>query len=136
MSNQVYSREAEDRYEAENDNKTDITGDINDSSYAHPETKGHIPVQSDTAPVEDPIDVSISNTDEQLGLWSLAPLYCVSFLYFNHSAAQDEKDAIDKSNIIGSRTRGAKPTATGYSEGPDEDDLPQEAMESGRSSTR
>ncbi|KAL9100302.1 MAG: hypothetical protein Q9163_004301 [Psora crenata] len=116
MSNQGYSRAAEDRYEAQNDNKTDVTGEINDDSYAHPETKGHIPVQSDSAPVDDPIDPKVSNSDEQL--------------------ARDDIEAIDKSNIIKPRTRGAKPTGVGYSEGPDEDDLPQEAMESGRSSTR
>lgn len=39
--------------------------------------------------------------------------------------ARDEREAIDKSNIIGGdRTRHAKPqNPTGYSEGPDEDQV-------------
>lgn len=42
----------------------------------------------------------------------------------------DEQEAIDKGNIIGQRTRGAKPQAgSGYSEGPDEDQLPAEAAQ-------
>lgn len=43
--------------------------------------------------------------------------------------AQDEKDAVDKSNILGGdRLRHAKPqTSNKYNEGPDEDDLPAEA---------
>ena len=40
-------------------------------------------------------------------------------------AEQDEKEAIDKSNIIKDRTRHAKPEGVGYSEGPEEDDLPK-----------
>ena len=68
MATQEYSREAEDRYEVENDNSVDVSGDIKDSSYVHPETKSHLPIQSDDAPVDDPIDVSTSNTDQQLGL--------------------------------------------------------------------
>jgi hypothetical protein len=54
--------------------------------------------------------------------------------------AEDERAAMDKSNILkGPRTRQAEPqAATGYSEGPDEDDLPKEVVEgtSGKSSTR
>lgn len=42
--------------------------------------------------------------------------------------ARDDADAIDQSNIIGGRTRGAKPTV-GYSEGKDEDDLPTVAAD-------
>ncbi|KAL9613909.1 MAG: hypothetical protein Q9167_001587 [Letrouitia subvulpina] len=115
MSTQQYSREADDQYEAQNDAAAEVTGDVTDSSYAHPETKGQIPVQGDNVNVEDPIDVNTANSDAQL--------------------AQDDADAIDQSNVIGSRTRGAKPT-TGYSEGPDEDDLPEQTADTGRSSTR
>ena len=46
---------------------------------------------------------------------------------------RDEKDAIDESNIIDKRTRGAKPTGS-LSEGPDEDDLP-ETVASGNDGT-
>lgn len=39
--------------------------------------------------------------------------------------AQDDKDAIDKSNIVGGgRTRGAKPASGGYAEPGDEEGLP------------
>ena len=38
-------------------------------------------------------------------------------------AAKDDADAIDQSNIIGGRTRGAKP-AGGYKEPGDEEGLP------------
>lgn len=53
--------------------------------------------------------------------------------------AQDEDEAIDQSNVISGRTRGAKPqTRNQYSEGPDEDDLPDEVLYGnvGTSSTR
>ena len=49
-----------------------------------------------------------------------------------HSKAeQDEKDAIDESNIVGGRTRGAKPSG-GYAEPGDEEGLP---ADDGTSST-
>ncbi|OOQ86365.1 hypothetical protein PEBR_21619 [Penicillium brasilianum] len=64
-----------------------------------------IPVQDDIQDIEDPIDEGTANSDQQL--------------------ASDEKEAIDRSNIINERTRHAKPqTDNGYNEGPSEDDLP------------
>ncbi|CEJ54028.1 hypothetical protein PMG11_00353 [Penicillium brasilianum] len=64
-----------------------------------------IPVQDDIQDIEDPIDEGTANSDQQL--------------------ANDEKEAIDRSNIINERTRHAKPqTDNGYNEGPSEDDLP------------
>jgi len=47
-------------------------------------------------------------------------------------AAKDDSDAIDQSNIIGGRTRGAKPSG-GYKEPGDEEGLP---AADGTSSTR
>lgn len=54
-----------------------------------------------------------------------------NYLFFGHlltcwrGVANDEKEAIDRSNIINERTRHAKPqTDNGYNEGPSEDDLP------------
>lgn len=41
----------------------------------------------------------------------------------NNLSAKDEDEAIDKSNIIGDRTRGAKPAGS-YSEPGDEEGLP------------
>ena len=51
----------------------------------------------------------------------------------NVVVAKDDSDAIDQSNIIGGRTRGAKPTG-GYAEPGDEEGLP--GAEDGTSSTR
>lgn len=48
------------------------------------------------------------------------------------AVAKDDSDAIDESNIIGGRTRGAKP-AGGYKEPGDEEGLPSA---DGTSSTR
>jgi hypothetical protein len=48
-----------------------------------------IPVQKDDAPVEDPIDAKTADSDEQL--------------------ERDEKESIDKSNIIKDKTRHANP---------------------------
>ncbi|KAI9791305.1 MAG: hypothetical protein M1816_004086 [Peltula sp. TS41687] len=98
--------QADDKYEAQNDatGGNVPSGDLKDDTYV--ETKGPIPVQRDDAPVEDPIDPKAADSNAQL--------------------ERDEKEAIDKSNIIkGDRTRHAKPQGPGYSEGPDEDDLPK-----------
>ncbi|KAI9672783.1 MAG: hypothetical protein M1831_000218 [Alyxoria varia] len=80
--------------------------DLTDDSYipktAKQEQSDNVPVQGDgetieTGPTED--------TDAQLH--------------------KDDVNAIDESNIMGSRTRGAKPvTGNKYSEGPDEDNIP------------
>ncbi|KAL2824002.1 hypothetical protein BDW59DRAFT_89778 [Aspergillus cavernicola] len=53
------------------------------------------------------------------------------FLNSNTQPTQDEGDAIDKSNILrGGQTRHARlQYPAGYSEGPDEGDLPKEARE-------
>lgn len=50
----------------------------------------------------------------------------------NSQLAKDDADAIDESNIIGGRTRGAKPSG-GYAEPGDEEGLPSA---DGTSSTR
>ncbi|KAJ5798747.1 uncharacterized protein N7503_006252 [Penicillium pulvis] len=80
-----------------------------DNSYAgetNSSLKDQVPVQGDNEEIEDPIDSSYSNSDQQL--------------------AADENEAVDKSNILkGDRLRHAKPqTSNKYNEGPDEDDLP------------
>lgn len=48
----------------------------------------------------------------------------VTFNYANFVTARDEKDAIDQSNIIDGRTRGATKTAGTYTEPGDEEGLP------------
>ncbi|KAG4032458.1 hypothetical protein MFRU_007g03600 [Monilinia fructicola] len=63
-----------------------------------------IPVQSDGATIEDPIDADTANSDAQL--------------------ERDDKEAIDKDNIIDSKTRGAAKSAETYREPEDEEGLP------------
>ncbi|MCJ1439651.1 MAG: hypothetical protein MMC23_000131 [Stictis urceolatum] len=106
MSVNQNERRGDDDYEARNDAATDVTGSVNDDSYATSRNET-IPVQKDSDAVEDPIQAPDSNSDAQL--------------------ERDENDAIDQSNVMGQRTRGAKPGGS-YSEGPDEDDLPAEVV--------
>ncbi|KAB8291162.1 hypothetical protein EYC80_009850 [Monilinia laxa] len=63
-----------------------------------------IPVQSDGAAIEDPIAADTANSDAQL--------------------ERDDKEAIDKSNIIDSKTRGAAKSTETYREPGDEEGLP------------
>ncbi|KIX08654.1 uncharacterized protein Z518_03311 [Rhinocladiella mackenziei CBS 650.93] len=106
MTDKSNFRAGDDRYEAQNDDATEVTGDINDASYVRP-GEATIPVQKDTDPVEDPVKPPESNSDEQL--------------------EGDEKEAINQDNIIGQRTRAAKPSGS-YSEGLDEDELPSDVV--------
>lgn len=96
---------ADDQYEQQNDVTTgDIpAGDSKDNDYASRTGQYQIPVQKDEAPVTDPIDPATADSDETL--------------------ARDDADAIDQSNIIDGRTRGAKPSG-GYAEPGDEEGLP------------
>lgn len=72
-----------------------------DNSYV---TKNEaIPVQKDEALVEDGIDEATADSDAQL--------------------ARDDQDAIDESNIIDTRTRGAAPTGS-YKEPGDNEGIP------------
>ncbi|RAO64560.1 uncharacterized protein BHQ10_000572 [Talaromyces amestolkiae] len=120
MSNRE-EREAEDLYERENDASPVPGGEV-DNSYVgetNPNLRNVVPVQNDEADIDDPMQPPYSNSDQQL--------------------AQDEREAIDQSNILGGdRLRHAKPrTRNAYNEGPDEDDLPAEVSQGqdGRSAT-
>jgi hypothetical protein len=69
MSNQ-YEREAEDRYEAQNDTYP-VSGDFRDNTYAHEtrsELRSHIPVVRDDADLDDPMQPPFSNSNQQLGM--------------------------------------------------------------------
>ncbi|KAJ9655487.1 hypothetical protein H2198_005673 [Neophaeococcomyces mojaviensis] len=80
--------------------------DTSQNDYASRTGQSHIPVQSDEASVEEGgyADPAKADSDQQL--------------------QADEKDAIDQSNIINERTRGAaKPSGT-YREPGDEEGLP------------
>ncbi|KAF4456385.1 hypothetical protein F53441_1455 [Fusarium austroafricanum] len=89
------------------------SSEFQDNSYvSRPGEKNEaIPVQTDSDRVEDPIDADKADTDAQL--------------------ERDDKDAIDSSNIIEERTRGAAQPSGTYQEPGDEEGLPSDT---GRSS--
>ncbi|KAH7357112.1 hypothetical protein BKA65DRAFT_534847 [Rhexocercosporidium sp. MPI-PUGE-AT-0058] len=92
-------------------------GDTVDNSYASGNNEP-VPVLKDEKPVEQPNDRRNPDSDEAL--------------------EQDEREAIDKSNILkGDRTRHAKPAGT-YQEPSDEQGLPKTVLDGtdGMSSTR
>ncbi|KAF2687469.1 hypothetical protein K458DRAFT_401978 [Lentithecium fluviatile CBS 122367] len=96
---------ADDQYEQQNDFTSNApVGDAVDNDYASRTGQSQIPVQKDEASVEDPYDPATADSDEQL--------------------VQDEKDAIDRSNIMDTRTRGAAKKAGTYAEPGDEEGLP------------
>ena len=61
---------ADDQYEQQNDvTGGDVpAGDAGDNDYKSRTGQSHIPVQSDQAPVEDPIDPATADSDETLGM--------------------------------------------------------------------
>ncbi|KAH7336349.1 hypothetical protein BKA65DRAFT_553005 [Rhexocercosporidium sp. MPI-PUGE-AT-0058] len=80
-------------------------GDAQDNDYvSRPgQNEAVILVQPGDAPVESGIDADVADSDEQL--------------------ARDDNETIDESNIIGEKTRHAKPTGL-YREPGDEEGLP------------
>ncbi|KAL9621676.1 MAG: hypothetical protein Q9160_003929 [Pyrenula sp. 1 TL-2023] len=96
---------ADKQYEEVNDSlPADApAGDKQDNDYASRTGQGEIPVVKDDAQIEDPIDANVADSDEQLN--------------------RDDADAIDKSNIVGDRTRHAKPSG-GYREPGDNEGIP------------
>ncbi|KAL2433553.1 hypothetical protein ABEF95_005705 [Exophiala dermatitidis] len=97
---------AADEYQPGTEGLEGSTGpDTVDNDYkSRTGQKGQIPVQSDDAPVEDPMDANVADSDEQL--------------------VRDDNEAIDESNIIDDRTRGATKKAGTYREPGDEEGLP------------
>ena len=63
---------ADDQYETQNDRVTDgiPAGDAQENDYVSRtgQKQGPIPVQSDGADVEDPINPEMADSDEQLGM--------------------------------------------------------------------
>jgi len=80
----------------------------NDYSSRQGQDKSQVPVVKDDAKVEDPIDENTADSDEQL--------------------AKDDKDAIDESNILDERTRGAAKKEGSYAEPGDEEVCPYSTM--------
>jgi len=99
------------------------TGDVVDNDYKSRTGQSEIPVQSDDAPIEDPIDADTADSDKQLGTLSPSK-HLVIDLMLTIVTEVDEKQAIDQSNIIGERTRGAAKSAGTYREPGDEEGLP------------
>jgi len=88
---------ADKSYEAQNP-----AGEVPaDNDYQSRTGQSQIPVQKDEASVEDPIDRATADSDETL--------------------AADESAAMDKSNIIDERTRGAAKSSGTYTEPGDEE---------------
>ncbi|KAJ0118738.1 hypothetical protein N8I77_001475 [Diaporthe amygdali] len=82
-----------------------MSSNQNDETYNDYKTEGgEIPVQDDSAPVEEGVDAATADSDAQL--------------------ERDDNEAIDKSNIVDGRTRGAKPEAGSYREPGDGEGLP------------
>lgn len=96
------------------------TGDAVDNDYASRTGQSAIPVQRDEAPVEEPYVSGDADSDAQLGRLIVCPHIGKSL----SSAERDEKDAIDSSNILDSRTRGATKQAGTYTEPGDDEGLP------------
>ncbi len=71
---------ADEQYEQQNDvTGGDVpSGDAVDNDYKSRTGQSHIPVQSDQAPVEDPIDPATADSDETLGM---SPFLSMSFYY-------------------------------------------------------
>ena len=66
---------ADDQYEQQNDAVGgDVpAGDAADNDYTSRTGQSHIPVQSDSKAIEDPIDPNTADSDEQLGQSSSRP---------------------------------------------------------------
>lgn len=117
-------------------NEQTPTGDYQDNDYVSRTGQSTIPVQRDETPVEaSPYDAETADSDQQLGMHNCNHIFVTSEsivdpLYLE----RDEKDAIDSSNIIESRTRGATKQAGTYAEPGDDEGLP--GPEDGTSATR
>jgi hypothetical protein len=123
MADKSNYRAADDAYESQNDNATKIPGNAKDESYVSSDSLP-VQVQSDSMPVDDPIIPQDSNSDTALGMLDRTFYAEIKVLLLTHTE-RDEKEAVDKSNILKERTRGAKVEKGSYSEGPDENDLPE-----------
>ena len=134
---------ADDQYEQTNDavGQGVPAGDSKDNDYVSRTGQSTIPVVSDQTSVEDPIDPATADSDATLGRFpflfsktsSLSPLACPtspiptclsSWFHTDPGTARDDSEAIDKSNIIDSRTRGAAKASGAYTEPGDEEGLP------------
>lgn len=86
---------------------------------------GEIPVQDDNAPIEEGVDAATADSDAQLGAYPRRERSLISVANSGESE-RDDNEAIDKSNIVEGRTRGAKPDTGTYREPGDGEALPDE----------
>lgn len=100
---------------------TDMPAADSGDDYKSRPGQSEIPVTGDNAAVEDPIDPATADSDETLGMHEYLPR---SGPWIskpdNVSIAADESAAMDQSNIISERTRGAKPSGSYTEPGDDE----------------
>jgi hypothetical protein len=95
-------------------------GDAVDNDYKSRTGQSEIPVQSDEAAVEATEYDNGGDSDKQLGM---LPILRNASSLLNIAIERDEKDAIDQSNIIDSRTRGAAKQSGAYTEPGDEEEV-------------
>ena len=101
------------------------TGEVQDNDYKSRTGQNEIPVQADDKPVEDPIDPETADSDAQLGpLQSSSSIQNIQAFRLTILTEADDKNAIDQSNILNERTRGAAKSAGTYQEPGDEEGLP------------
>lgn len=93
--------------------------DTTHDDYKSRTGQSEIPVVSDSTNIEDTIDSNTADSDAQLGIAH----QFVAMFDANENIAKDDSDAIDSSNIMEGRTRGAAPSG-GYREPGDEEGLP------------
>ena len=122
MSDSAYDPEREQTETAPSTNKEYHLTDKDD--------KSQVPIVSDNQ-VEQVVDKD-QDSDAQLGM----PHFVLSYFSYglrnfdsnvkaNTIPARDDADAIDESNILDERTRGAKPRGT-YTEPADNEGMPEE----------
>jgi hypothetical protein len=100
------------------------TGEVHDNDYQSRTGQNEIPVQTDDKPVEDPIDPETADSDATLGKPTHIAQSISLVTVLTSPTEADEKNAIDQSNIIDERTRGATKSAGTYQEPGDEEGLP------------
>lgn len=98
----------------------------NDETYNDYTTQGgEIPVQDDNAAIEEGVDAATADSDAQLGTYPTTGQPLINIAN-SGEPERDDNEAIDKSNIVEGRTRGAQPEAGSYREPGDSEALPDE----------
>lgn len=93
---------------------------INDNEYKSRTGQSEVPVVGNNSTVESGVNPATEDSDATLGMCNNIPDY--SRMLTACHTERDEKDAIDQSNIVSGRTRGA--AKQNYTEPGDEEGLP------------